>query len=74
MFSCSVENPFQVSFLLYFSYIPRIFFLSPNGDVRSDIYNKGGNPSYKYFYSNPTAIVASMKKAVSAPIPAKEDL
>ena len=47
-------------------YIPRILFLSPSGEVLSDVINAGGNPSYKYYYSSPSQISASMNAALAA--------
>ncbi|XP_046388732.1 thioredoxin domain-containing protein 12-like [Ischnura elegans] len=45
-------------------YIPRILFLSPDGEVLEDITNEEGNPSYKYYYFNVNDIISSMKKVI----------
>lgn len=26
---------------------------APDGDLKTELYNKGGNPSYKYYYPTP---------------------
>ncbi|XP_068095176.1 thioredoxin domain-containing protein 12 [Hyperolius riggenbachi] len=44
-------------------YIPRIVFMDPSGNVRPEIINAKGNPSYKYFYSTSEQVVESMKEA-----------
>ncbi|RXG57682.1 Thioredoxin domain-containing protein 12 [Armadillidium vulgare] len=36
-----------------------------SGNVQLDIYNKNGNPEYKYFYHNMSHLLESMKKAIS---------
>eukprot|EP01120_Amphizonella_sp_Union-15-10_P017654 TRINITY_DN9867_c0_g1_i1.p1 TRINITY_DN9867_c0_g1~~TRINITY_DN9867_c0_g1_i1.p1 ORF type:complete len:157 (-),score=21.13 TRINITY_DN9867_c0_g1_i1:15-485(-) len=46
-------------------YIPRLFFVSTDGAVHHEIYNKNGNPTYKYFYQSPTQIVDAMTQAKS---------
>jgi len=46
-------------------YIPRILFLSPDGEVKVDLPNPNANPSYKFYYPKPDDIVAAMKKALS---------
>ncbi|TSS97550.1 Thioredoxin domain-containing protein 12 [Bagarius yarrelli] len=57
------EEPKDKSFSPDGGYIPRILFLDPSGQVRSEFTNKNGNPNYKYFYSNADQVVASMKEA-----------
>ena len=47
------------------SYIPRIFFVHPNGKVMQNIINKDGNPKYKYFYVDTEALVDSMDEVLS---------
>ncbi|XP_063225887.1 thioredoxin domain-containing protein 12-like [Bacillus rossius redtenbacheri] len=47
-------------------YIPRILFMDPAGKVLDKFYNEDGNPSYKYFYSDPSSIAASMKKVLKS--------
>jgi len=58
------EEPQDTKFQIDGSYIPRIFILDSSGRVQSDIYNKDGNPSYKYYYGSTPGIVASMKAAL----------
>ena len=64
-------------------YIPRVLFLTPQGDVMEDV--QSGNEQYKYFYGGPEGIAASMRVAAQraaaaalegaeAPPPAEEDL
>ncbi|XP_067932466.1 thioredoxin domain-containing protein 12-like [Watersipora subatra] len=43
-------------------YIPRIFFMNPNGEIISDVYNESGNAQYKYYYPQPDAILSSMRR------------
>ncbi|EDV22171.1 uncharacterized protein TRIADDRAFT_59397 [Trichoplax adhaerens] len=35
-------------------YYPRILFLNSDGEVLENIFNEGGNPEYKYYYSEPS--------------------
>ncbi|KAJ7357775.1 Thioredoxin domain-containing protein 12 [Desmophyllum pertusum] len=58
------EEPQDTKFQLDGSYIPRIFILDSSGRVQKDIYNKKGNPSYKYYYGSTPGIVDSMKEAL----------
>lgn len=46
-------------------YVPRIFFVRPDGTVREDI--KSGHPKYPYFYSaaGVEELKAAMRKAIS---------
>jgi len=50
----------------YGSYVPRVFFLTPDGQVREDL--QSGNPRYPYFFAPqaPDALVAAMQKAAGA--------
>ncbi|KAL4608284.1 thioredoxin domain-containing protein 12 [Arapaima gigas] len=57
------EEPKDEAFSPDGGYIPRILFLDPSGNVRSEITNKNGNPNYKYFYSNADQVVTMMKEA-----------
>ena len=45
-------------------YIPRILFLASNGEVKPDVHNEGGNPKYKYYYSNANQVADAMKSAL----------
>ncbi|XP_067003197.2 thioredoxin domain-containing protein 12 [Anabrus simplex] len=56
------EDPKEKKYAPDGEYIPRILFLSPDGDVKTEFYNESGNPSYKYFYSDTWSIIATMKK------------
>ncbi|PFX15653.1 UDP-N-acetylglucosamine transporter [Stylophora pistillata] len=47
------EEPRDSKFQIDGAYIPRIFILDSYGHVQKDIYNKKGNPSYKYYYGSP---------------------
>lgn len=58
------EEPQDTQYKIDGSYIPRIFILDSSGRVQKDIYNKEGNPSYKYYYGNAPAVVDSMKAAL----------
>jgi len=51
-------------------YIPRTFFLAPDGTLRAEITEQ--RPSYKYFYSeqDPTSLLRAMDLATAAPAPA----
>ena len=55
------------------SYIPRIFFLDPQGQVLPEVYNTNGNPSYKYFYFNANTVLSSMRQVLED-FPSKEEL
>ncbi|CAG5117506.1 unnamed protein product [Candidula unifasciata] len=46
------------------SYIPRILFLDPEGNVLSHVYNQQGNKQYKYYYPETASIVESMKQVL----------
>eukprot|EP00343_Euplotes_focardii_P011294 CAMPEP_0205831152 /NCGR_PEP_ID=MMETSP0206-20130828/43226_1 /ASSEMBLY_ACC=CAM_ASM_000279 /TAXON_ID=36767 /ORGANISM="Euplotes focardii, Strain TN1" /LENGTH=149 /DNA_ID=CAMNT_0053135507 /DNA_START=22 /DNA_END=468 /DNA_ORIENTATION=+ len=46
-------------------YIPRILFLGSDGEVRSDLFNEGGNPKYKYYYTSAGQIVSAMEGAAA---------
>ena len=56
------------------SYIPRIFFLDPQGQVLDQVYNSKGNPSYKYFYFNVDTVLSSMRQVLEDFPEAKEEL
>ena len=42
------------------SYVPRIYFLKPDGSVLPDFYNKHGNPKFKYYYHSMDNLVDVM--------------
>ncbi|KAK7100746.1 thioredoxin domain-containing protein 12-like isoform X2 [Littorina saxatilis] len=42
-------------------YIPRILFFDSEGKLLDDVYNKNGNPKYKYFYHAPEGVIDSMR-------------
>ncbi|XP_068675297.1 thioredoxin domain-containing protein 12-like [Montipora foliosa] len=65
------EEPQDPKFHIDGSYIPRIFILDSAGIVQKDIYNKNGNPSYKYYYGNTGGIVSSMKEALELMVDGK---
>jgi len=46
-------------------YIPRIFFLHPEGRVLTDIINKEGSPKFKYFYADTESLIDSMDEVLS---------
>jgi len=52
----------NIKFAIDGAYIPRIFFLSPDGKVLTDVYNRGGNPQYKYFYGHASTVVPFMEE------------
>jgi len=55
-------------------YIPRVLFVNPDGNVMNDVINEGGNAKYKYFYSRPDGIVASMKRVMKMFSSEKDEL
>ncbi|KAG9483026.1 hypothetical protein GDO78_009127 [Eleutherodactylus coqui] len=57
------EEPKDEGFSPDGAYIPRILFLDPSGQVRPEIINSKGNPSYKYFYNTAEQVVDGMKEA-----------
>eukprot|EP01108_Squamamoeba_japonica_P009083 TRINITY_DN8336_c0_g1_i1.p1 TRINITY_DN8336_c0_g1~~TRINITY_DN8336_c0_g1_i1.p1 ORF type:complete len:164 (-),score=40.12 TRINITY_DN8336_c0_g1_i1:42-488(-) len=46
-------------------YIPRIFFQTKEGELKTDIINSNGNPKYKYFYSSEDQVLGGMKDALA---------
>ncbi|XP_076814554.1 thioredoxin domain-containing protein 12-like [Clavelina lepadiformis] len=46
------------------SYFPRIFFISPEGEVMTDIYNPEAVDRYFYYYYEADSVARSMLKAV----------
>lgn len=54
------EEPASDTYKQDGSYIPRIYFSSAEGEVLGDVVNTGGNPQYRYYYSEPDSIAKSM--------------
>jgi protein-disulfide reductase (glutathione) len=50
----------------YGGYVPRVFFLTPEGAVREDL--QSGNPKYPYFFAPqaPDQLVAAMRRALES--------
>jgi protein-disulfide reductase (glutathione) len=46
-------------------YIPRIMYAQPNGDLRTELKNKMGNPKYGYFYSSAWEVEQGMRDALA---------
>jgi len=46
-------------------YIPRILFLTPQGEVQPEIFNKGRD-NYKYFYPSIGEVITTMKSVMGA--------
>eukprot|EP00047_Mylnosiga_fluctuans_P002660 m.225405 g.225405 ORF g.225405 m.225405 type:complete len:154 (+) comp11259_c0_seq1:41-502(+) len=59
------EEPSDPSFAPDGGYIPRILFGDADGTVNADIFNAGGNPRYKYYYSDAESIAKAMKTAAT---------
>eukprot|EP01121_Diplochlamys_sp_Union-15-3_P015820 TRINITY_DN5289_c0_g1_i1.p1 TRINITY_DN5289_c0_g1~~TRINITY_DN5289_c0_g1_i1.p1 ORF type:complete len:171 (-),score=25.04 TRINITY_DN5289_c0_g1_i1:73-585(-) len=57
------ENPKDNKFSPDGAYIPRVFFVSSDGVVETDIYNQRGSDKHKYYYSNDVDLVQRMKGA-----------
>lgn len=66
------EEPKGEEFTPDGGYIPRIMFLSPDGEVKPEYKNAGGNDKYGYFYSDASQITTTMAKA-SAELTIKND-
>ena len=45
-------------------YVPRIYFLDSRGNILTQVINQEGNPDYKYFYYQESAVIKSMKEAL----------
>ena len=75
MVNANEENSIHnlASFNIDGSYIPRVFFLNPDGQVLSEMTNTNGNPSYKYFHHQASTILESMKKVLDD-FPVKDEL
>lgn len=48
-------------------------FSDSKGDVRQEIYNKKGNPQYKFFYYDDVSVVESMRQAKDLLAPQSAD-
>ena len=71
---CQSDEDCQKGVLGQRSYIPRIFFLDPQGQVLDQVYNSKGNPSYKYFYFNVDTVLSSMRQVLEDFSEAKQEL
>ena len=54
-------------------YIPRVLFLTPEGQVMTDMKNEGGSDQYKYYYHSPSDIVNTMKRVIGQKSQAQKD-
>jgi protein-disulfide reductase (glutathione) len=66
------EEPEDAQFTPDGGYIPRVLFAGPSGRVDASIKNEGGNPKYRYFYTDAGGIVSSMRSAMSKFQPKQE--
>eukprot|EP00911_Craspedida_sp_UC1_P003001 UC1_evm1s2192 len=57
------EEPEEEEFKPDGGYIPRIVYLDSAGKVVNDLYNKAGNPKYKYYYTDGASVAAGMRDA-----------
>jgi len=63
--SLDEETPHaEGAYMIDGSYVPRIYFLSPEGTV-VNVINERGLPQYRYYYSDENMIIESMKKVIS---------
>lgn len=59
------EEPQGEQFDVDGKYVPRIFFLDPNGKVQKDIWNEGTKHKHvKYYYQDGEELLIAMKKAL----------
>uniref|UniRef100_A0A0N4ZCP6 Thioredoxin domain-containing protein n=1 Tax=Parastrongyloides trichosuri TaxID=131310 RepID=A0A0N4ZCP6_PARTI len=59
------EEPYEDEYRPDGKYIPRLIFLDKNGDLLSEFTNKRGEQkNYKYYYSAPGDMVATMKQVL----------
>uniref|UniRef100_A0A170Y7C4 Thioredoxin domain-containing protein 12 n=1 Tax=Triatoma infestans TaxID=30076 RepID=A0A170Y7C4_TRIIF len=47
------------------NYTPKVIFLSPDGQVQPQFFNRFGNPRYKYFYHNDRSVLFTMKRVLT---------
>jgi protein-disulfide reductase (glutathione) len=47
------------------SYYPRILFMDGNEVVDTSLYNRGGNPEYKFFYPSADDLLEGMRLALA---------
>jgi len=60
------EEPWEEKYQPDGKYIPRIFFIKPDGEVMADITNeKEEYKQYKYYFADPNGILDSMKLALT---------
>jgi len=58
------DEPKEAKFKPDGGYIPRIFFLHPDGTLLKDIINEAGNEKYKYYHFSPDTILTAMEKVL----------
>jgi len=58
------KEPAEEKFKPDGGYIPRIFFLHPDGSLLTDIINKEGNPKFKYYYYSTESVLDSMDEVL----------
>ncbi|GHP12358.1 hypothetical protein PPROV_001108600 [Pycnococcus provasolii] len=61
--------PFGQEFSPDGGYIPRVIFAKPDGTPVKGLKNDGGNPRFKYFYSNPLELRRAMRNALDEMTP-----
>lgn len=77
MVNAKEEDPLHAlsEFNIDGTYIPRLFFMSPSGQVIPEIQNLKGNPKYKYYHYNSETVIDCMKKVSQIhPIRDKQEL
>ena len=60
------DVPDDQKFKIDGSYVPRIYFLKPDGTVLPDFYNKQGNPKFRYYYHSMDNLVDVMWEVLEA--------
>merc|ERR1711874_418932 len=58
------KEPAEEKFKPDGGYIPRIFFLHPDGSLLTDVINKEGNPKFKYYYYSTESVLDSMDEVL----------
>lgn len=54
------KAPDDPKFKIDGSYVPRVYFLKPDGTILPDFYNKEGNPKFKFYYHSMDNLVDVM--------------